>query len=316
MKFLGTGSAVPAAVLTNDMLSEMVDTSDEWIVSRTGIRERRIAREETTLSLACEAARIACETAEAKTGFSRSQIDLVICATTSCEDRCPALACSLQRDLGLREDLFAFDLNAACSGFIYALIVASRFIAEGRTALVVGTEVLTRLVDFTDRGSCVLFGDGAGAAVIAPIAPGDDADDAAADNFTWFTETSGNSELLSITDDIIRLDGSGIFKFAVDVLARAVLDVTQKAQVSLEEIDLFVCHQANERIIKSAAKRLGVPIERFFMNLSKYGNTSAASIPLVLDEAVRAGIIREGSRIVIAGFGGGLTAGAACFTWR
>lgn len=308
MRFLGTGSAVPAAILTNDMLATMVDTSDEWIRTRTGIVERRIIKDETIGDLALGAARSACENAVAQAGITYDQISVVICATVSNEDRCPSLACCLQRDLGLREDILAFDINAACSGFIYALIVASRFVCEGGYALLVGCETLSRFIDFTDRGTCILFGDGAGAAVVAP------SPEATSNDFFWVTEASGDDEILSITDTI-HMDGSGVFKFAVEVVVRTVRDVTAKAQMDLEDVDLFILHQANERIIKSAAKRLHIPSERFFMNLSRYGNTSAASIPLALDEALQSGAIQQGSNIVMAGFGGGLTAGAVCFTW-
>lgn len=335
MRFLGTGSAVPAEVLTNDMLSTMVDTSDEWIRARTGIRERRIVKDETLFDLALEAARAACEDAMALHRVTNDRIDVVICATTSNKDRCPSIACCLQRDLGLREDILAFDLNAACSGFIYALIVASRFLSEGGCVLVVGCETLSHLVDFTDRSTCILFGDAAGAAVVGsgagqpsavpartPVPSPDDPkdllgcnqSDGRGDGFFWVAEASGGDELLSITD-VIRMDGSGVFKFAVEAVVRSVREVAAKAQVSLDEIDLFILHQANERIIRSAAKRLGVPLERFFMNLEKYGNTSAASIPLALDEALRKGAVKKGSRLIMAGFGGGLTVGAVSLTW-
>ena len=353
MRILGTGTAVPKSILTNDMLSTMVETSDEWIRSRTGIQTRHIATDETTHSLAIEASQAALAVASDAAGIERDKIGLIICASLSNETRCPSLACQLQRDLGLREDVLAFDLNAACTGFVYALIVASRFVDESSYALIVGTEVLSHLTDFTDRETCVLFGDGAGAAVVAPAtapAPGatttfdapcgggtpDGAasartapaartapDSAAAPAaptpapplFQWVAEAQGNSELLYI-DSHIRMDGQGVFKFAVEVLVKSIRDVVAKSSLALEDIDLFICHQANERIINSAAKRLGVPFERFFMNLARYGNTSAASIPLALDEAIKTGILQHGSTIVLAGFGGGLTAGAICLYWE
>ena len=304
LRILGLGSAVPEKVLTNDVLARMVDTSDEWIRTRTGITSRHIAQDETTLSLA----RAAAARALAVSGVEGGRIGVVICATVSSETRCPSLACCLQRDLGLREDLLAFDLNAACSGFIYALITASRLIDEDSYALVVGSEVLSRFIDFTDRGTCVLFGDGAGAAIIAPQTQKE------APCVHWVTETKGDDTMLSITD-CIRMDGQAVFRFAVETLVRNIRAVVERACLRLEEIDLFVCHQANERIIASAASRLGVPFERFFMNLARYGNTSAASIPLALDEAVSTGALKRGDRVVLAGFGGGLTAGAICLTW-
>jgi len=307
MRILGTGSAAPKGVLTNDMLAEMVDTSDEWIRSRTGIKTRFIAKDETTLSLAREAAERALEAS----GVSRERIGLVVCATVSNEQRCPSLACFLQRDLGLREDILAFDLNAACSGFIYGLIVASNLVSEESYALVVGTEVLSALTDYRDRETCILFGDGAGAAVVAPR-PSTAASGSA--GLYWVSEACGNDEPLNITD-FIHMDGHAVFKFAVETLIGNIRAVTKKAGLEPSDIDLFVCHQANERIIASAAKRLRVPLERFFMNLAQYGNTSAASVPIALDEAVRAQATKPGNKVVLAGFGGGLTAGAVYLTW-
>lgn len=320
MRFLGTGSAAPAKVLTNDMLAAMVDTSDEWIRTRTGILERRIVQDETSFDLSLEAARLACEEAR-QSGISYSDIDMVICATVSHEYRCPSLASRLQNALGLRKSILAFDLNAACSGFIYALIVASRFVDEGKRVLLVGCELLSSFVDFTDRSTCVLFGDAAGAAVVAPRAHNKTGTDdrwlneaAVSKDFYWVAETEGNVEMLSIVD-VLKMDGQGVFKFAVSALLRTIRAVVEESPYELDEIDLFICHQANERIIKSAAKRLGVSLDRFFINLHKYGNTSAASIPLALDEARQAGALAPGTKLVMAGFGGGLTAGAVCFAW-
>jgi 3-oxoacyl-[acyl-carrier-protein] synthase-3 len=308
IKIVGTGSAVPEKVLTNEMLSEMVDTNDEWIRTRTGIKERRIVEGQTTRDLSREAAAAALEAANKAAGITPEDIGVVICASLGTKDSyCPSLACNLQRDLGLREDIFAFDLNAACSGFVYALITASHLINTDKYALIVGCDVLSQFTDFTDRGTCILFGDAAGAAVVVPNLETDGAD------FHWVSEASG-SDLLRV-EDYVYMDGQGVFKFAVEAIVRTTRAVADKAHVALEDIDLFICHQANERILKSAAKRLGVPLERFFMNLERYGNTSAASIPLALDEAVDAGAVRPGSKIVISGFGGGMTAGAACFTW-
>jgi len=323
MRILGTGSAVPANVLTNEELSRMVDTSDEWIRSRTGIQSRHIATDETAYSLAHEAAEAALVAAEESSGFKREQVGLLICATVSNELRCPSVACQLQSGLGLREDILAFDLNGACTGFVYALILASRLVCEGSCALVVGCELLSRYTDFTDRNTCVLFGDAAGAAVVAPPhvdadagAPGTYAGTPGTEHvFEWVAEARGNTELLYI-DDYVHMDGQGVFKFAVEALSKSIQDVVAKSSLGLEDVDLFVCHQANERIIGSAAKRLGLPLYRFYMNLATYGNTSAASIPLALDEAVRGGAINTGDTVVLAGFGGGLTAGSICLTWQ
>jgi 3-oxoacyl-[acyl-carrier-protein] synthase-3 len=295
LRIRGTGHAVPKNILTNDMLAQMVDTSDEWIVSRTGIRTRHRATDETVRSLAHDAA----AQALAATDIDTKRIGLVLCATVGAEQICPSLACHLQDALALRNDMLAFDINAACSGFIYALITAERLLAPGDCALLVGSEVLSRLTDFTDRRTCVLFGDGAGAAVV----------EAADLPFFSTTRIQGDDQALAIKK-YIEMDGQVVFRFAVEVIIQGIHEVVEHASRTLEEIDLFICHQANERILASAAKRLGVPLERFFMNLSSYGNTSAASIPLALDEAVRAGVLQRGQRIVLAGFGGGLTSGA------
>jgi 3-oxoacyl-[acyl-carrier-protein] synthase-3 len=296
----GTGSAVPQGVLTNDMLAEMVDTSDEWITSRTGIASRHIARGENTHTLALEAASRALEAA----ALPREAIGLVICATVTNERSCPPLACLLQRDLGLRPTIFAFDLNAACSGFVYALITARALLAMGDTALIVGSEVLTRFVDFTDRKTCVLFGDGAGAVVVR----------SEASPFSCSTEVQGDDDALSI-DTHIHMEGQVVFKFAVEALVEHIRAATEQLGWRVDELDHVICHQANERIIASAAKRLGLPLERFFMNIASHGNTSAASIPLALDEAVREGRLLRGQRLALAGFGGGLTAGTVCMRW-
>lgn len=302
MRILGTGSATPENVLTNQMLSTMVDTSDEWIVSRTGIHSRFIAAEDdTALTLARQAAQQALDSA----GIPAEKIKLVLCATVTHELRCPSLACCLQRDLGLPNDILAFDINAACSGFIYALITASGLLENGQYALVVGSEVLSRLIDYSDRSICVLFGDGAGAAVVAPSDK----------PFHWVTTAKGDDRSLLI-DDRIHMDGQAVFKFAVEALVESIRAVALKAEIALEDLDLLVCHQANERILASAARRLGIPFERFFLNLAEYGNTSAASVPLALNEAVRSGRLQEGMRVILAGFGGGLTAGAIYMEWN
>ncbi|MDR3052983.1 MAG: ketoacyl-ACP synthase III [Coriobacteriales bacterium] len=295
MQILGTGRAVPQNILTNDMLAKMVDTSDEWIVTRTGIHSRHIATTESIESLAVVAAQNALAAAQ----LTPHDIDIVICATVTNEQATPSLACLLQRDLGLREDILAFDLSAACSGFVFSLITAQGLLQPGQRALVLGAELLSKVTDFTERSTCVLFGDGAGAVLVAPSSK----------PFYWTTGVRGDAETLTVAP-LIHMNGPAVFKFAVEVLAASMHNVITQAGVEVDQIDHFVCHQANERILASAAKRLGVPLEKFVMNLATHGNTSAASIPLVLDEAVRDGIILPGQRIVIAGFGGGLTYGA------
>ncbi|MDR2587399.1 MAG: ketoacyl-ACP synthase III [Coriobacteriales bacterium] len=295
IRILGTGSAAPANIMTNDDFAHIVDTSDEWIISRTGIRSRRIATEETTLSLALDAAHMALDNA----GIDPQRISLVICASITAEQMTPALSCYLQRDLGLREDLLAFDLNAACSGFIYSLITAQRLLDPDGVALVVGSETLSSVTDFTDRSTCVLFGDGAGAVVVerAPLP------------FFWATTVCGDDESLAVRK-YIEMDGPAVFRFATDALCKRVQEVVDQVGCSVEEVDRFICHQANERILANAAKQLNVPLERFFMNLADFGNTSAASIPLALDEAIRSKQLERGHSVVLAGFGGGLTSGA------
>ena len=300
MDILGTGRAVPDNVVTNSMLAEIVDTSDEWIVTRTGIHSRHIAKTESTLSLATEAAQKALAAAQ----VAPCDVDIVICATLTNEQASPSLACLLQRDLGLRENILAFDLNAACSGFIFALITAQGLLQPGQRALVLGAEILSKVTDFTDRSTCVLFGDGAGAALVGPSSK----------PFYWTTGVRGDTEALTVAP-LIKMDGPAVFKFAVEVLVASILKVIAQADVRIDQVDRFVCHQANERILASAAKRLGVPLEKAFMNLATHGNTSAASIPLALDEAVRGGAIQPGNRIVQAGFGSGLTYGAIYFEY-
>jgi 3-oxoacyl-[acyl-carrier-protein] synthase-3 len=281
--------------MTNDDLANIVDTSAEWIVSRTGIQSRRIATDETTHSLALAAARRALEAAR----VDRARVTLVICATMTADQITPSLACCLQRDLGLREQLLAFDINAACSGFIYALISAQRLLDPGGVALVVGSETLSRVTDFTDRSTCVLFGDGAGAVVAEP----------AQLPFFWSTTAQGDGEAISVHEHI-RMDGQTVFRFATRALSSRIREVVQKAGCGLAEIDRFICHQANRRIIAHAAQQLDVSMERFYLNLASYGNTSSASVPLALDEAVTEGCLARGQRVVLAGFGGGLTSGA------
>jgi 3-oxoacyl-[acyl-carrier-protein] synthase-3 len=295
IRILGTGSAYPAQVVTNDDLARLVDTSDEWITSRTGIRSRHIAINETTRFLAATAARAALDAA----ALDPARISLVICASISAEQIVPALSCYLQRDLGLSEQTLAFDLNAACSGFIYGLITAQRLLDPEGVALVVGSEVLSRLTDYTDRNTCVLFGDGAGAAIIEP----------ATLPFFWTAATRADDEALAVREHIL-MDGPAVFRFATEALSGRAREVVCRAGRTPAEIDWFICHQANRRIIAHAARQLDLPLERFFMNLATCGNTSAASIPLALDEAIRTGQLRRGQRVVLAGFGGGLTSGA------
>lgn len=320
IKILGTGSFLPETEVTNDMFAERIDTSDEWISSRTGIRSRHFADSETNTDMAGIAAQRAIENA----GVDKSEIKLLIVATVTSDYFTPSMACMLQKQLDLPEGILAFDLNAACSGFVYSLITARALLqSTGGCALIVGSEMLSRMTDFTDRASCVLFGDGAGAAVIKL----DDSRD-----FYFMTGARGDDEALVcrppiLSDNpfvarepdkehkLLSMNGSEVFRFAVECSAKSVINVMEQAGVTADEVDMFIMHQANERIIASSAKRLKAPIEKFPMNISKTGNTSAASVPILLDELNRENRFKDGDKLVISGFGGGLTYGAVYLVW-
>ncbi len=309
---LGLGGHVPDQRVSNAMLSEHLDTSDEWIRQRTGIAERRVAVSgATTSELALPAARQALERAE----VLASELDLIVLGTSSPDRPFPAAACVLQRQLGA-EGAMAFDVLAACSSWLYAASVAERYIATGgvRRALVVGSEVLSRILDYTDRGTCILFGDGAGAAVLGP------SDDAGFDS--WVIGADGRqSELIYCSPDEedglprLRMDGRETFKSATRVMEEASLRACAIADVSPDELALVVPHQANLRIVEAVAKRLGIGLDRFSLNLDRYGNTSSASIPLALEEASSADRLHPGDRVLLVGFGSGLTWGASVLTW-
>ena len=320
---LGVGRYSPERRLTNRDLEQMVDTSDEWIVTRTGIRERRIAApHEATSDLAYEAAVRALNAA----GVAAEDVDLIIVATITPDMFFPSTACLVQDRLGARHAA-AFDVSAACSGFIYALASASGMIATGlyRNALVIGAECLSRVTDYSDRNTCILFGDGAGAAVLGPVPEG-----RGFRSFVLGADGSGG-ELLNIpaggsrtppTADTVarhmhfmKMNGREVFKFAVRVIGTATEEALHKAGLTKEDIDLLVPHQANIRIIQSALERFGLPEEKCVVNVDRYGNMSAASIPVALAEAVEEGRVREGDRLVLVGFGGGLTWGASVLIW-
>jgi 3-oxoacyl-[acyl-carrier-protein] synthase III len=319
----GWGMSVPPQVLTNEDLAMMVDTSDEWIQSMTGIRERHIAGpRETTASLAVEAAVQALVTA----GLPARRIDLIIVATTLPEYLMPSTACIVQDQLGA-SDAAAFDLSAACSGFPYALSVAAQMIISGAysNALVIGAETLSRLLDWSDRSTCVLFGDGAGAVVLqASDKPGGllafslHADGSSGD---MLMVPAGGSRMPASLETIednkhtIRMNGRGVYRFATRVMVSSIREVLKKAGLTLDEIRLIIPHQANRRIIESAAKDLGLPMDRFIVNIERFGNTSAASIPIALCEAVSAGLIHPGDNLVLVAFGAGLTWGSTVIKW-
>ena len=318
---MGTGSYVPEKILTNDDLAKIVETSDEWIRTRTGIEERRIAApEEATSDLSYIAAERAIENA----GVDKDEIGLVIVATMTPDHAAASTAAIVQNRLGI--DAAAFDLSAACTGFVYAYSTAYSFIKAGiyKKVLVIGAETMSRVIDWKDRNTCVLFGDGAGAVVLGEVENGGHL----AVHLT--ADGSGASELLvpssgsrlPVTEETIlnkdiylKMNGREIFKFAVRVFPETVEDVLNQVNMTADDIDVFIPHQANIRIIESIAKRFKQPMEKFYVNLQKYGNTSAATIPLALDEANRGGKLRKGDKIVATGFGGGLTYGSMLIEW-
>jgi len=311
-RILGTGSYLPARVLTNAELERMVDTTDQWIVDRTGIRERHLAADDESAStMGLEAARRALDAA----GVDAKQVDLIIVATTTPDLVFPATACLIQERLGIRE-CPAFDVQAVCTGFVYALTIAEKFIRTGsaRCALVIGSEVLSRIVDWKDRSTCVLFGDGAGAVVLgAADAPGIISTHLHADGqykdllcVPTGVGTSHRRERLPF----VQMEGSEVFKVAVTTLGRIVDETLAANRMQQSDIKWLVPHQANIRIIAATAKKLGLPMERVVLTVDRHGNTSAASIPLAFDEAARDGRIRRGDTVLMEAFGGGFTWGS------
>jgi 3-oxoacyl-[acyl-carrier-protein] synthase-3 len=322
---LGTGSYAPERVLTNDDLAHMVETSDEWIRTRTGIKERRIAGEnEQTSDMGARAAQRALDDA----GLTAADIDLVIVATLTPDSPMPASACLIQHKLGIPTHAACFDLNAACSGYVYALDTACAMISSGRyhKALVIGAEKLSTVIDWQDRTTCVLFGDGAGATVIGMSdepdrgligtrlgAFGEGAD------LLYISHGGSRSpatkESIAARDHCIRMKGKEVFKLAVRAMDEAARDILEQHQLKAGQISLVIPHQANQRIIEAISQYLELPMERFFVNVDRYGNTSAASIPIAMDEARRAGRIKAGDLTLLVAFGGGLTYGSALIRW-
>ncbi len=313
----GTGSCVPERRLTNADLEKLVDTTDEWIVQRTGIRERRIAAPgESSSTLAIVAAQRALESAKVKA----ADIDMIIVATVTPDMPTPSNACLLQHALGCRRGIAAMDLNAACSGFVYALVTGSAFIKTGtaRTVLVVGAETLSRITDYTDRSTCILFGDGAGAAILTRSADtgigvqhfelGSDGSGA-----MLLHVPAGGSRAPATADTVggkmhtLRMSGREVFKFAVAQMSESIQRAMNACNLTPDQIKLVIPHQSNARIIDSATAKIGLTSDRTFINIDKYGNTSAASVAIALDEAIRAGRCGRGDWIVIIGIGGGLT---------
>lgn len=320
---LGTGSAVPEQVITNDDLAQRVDTSDEWIRTRTGIRERRIADRDTASS---DLAVLAAEKALQAAGISPEEIGVVICATVTPDHMFPATACLVQDRIGAKQAA-AFDLSAGCSSFLYALSTAVPMLQTGmyRYALVIGVDTLSKIMDFEDRSTCVLFGDGAGAAVLGPVEEGKGflSFEMGADGGggQLLIQQAGGSRIPASQESVlarqhyISMAGGEVFKFAVRVIGSASDAALKKAGYTKDDIDFLIPHQANVRIIDAATQRLGLDPEKVFVNLDRYGNMSSASIPVALDEAVRTGKIQEGDLLVLVGFGAGLTWGATVVRW-
>lgn len=320
---LAVSHYAPERVVTNKDLEKKLDTTDEWIRSRTGIHERRVASdEETTATLGTVAASRVLE----KANCPAEDLDLIIVATMTPDSVLPAIACRVQAALGARNS-GAFDVSIACSGFAYALSLGCGYVASGmaRKVLVVGSDVMSRVMDWSDRGTCVLFGDGAGAVLVGEVQNGygllaqDLGSDGRGAAHLSIPAGAGAKPVgedgLVDKDFTLQMNGREVFRFAVQVMGESALRAAKKAGIETEEIDLFIPHQANSRIIEAASKRLALPPERVFVNLHKYGNTSCASIPLALSEAVDEGRVRTGDKVVLVGFGGGLAWGSLVFRW-
>lgn len=317
-RIIGTGSYLPSTILSNEHLSTIVDTNDEWIRERTGIEERRIATTETTSSMASAAAILALEDSK----IPAEDIDLIIVATFTPDSSMPSVACQVQGSIGAVHAV-CFDLNAACSGFLFALTTAHAYISAGiyKNALIIGAEALSRAIDWTDRGTCVLFGDGAGAAVVSKDSVGLigsllGSDGGKGDVLTYSNQMTKNLfDKEARKNTYMQMDGQEVFKFAVRKVPENISALLQQHHVNIDEIDYFILHQANKRIIQSVAKRLNVEEDKFPINLTYCGNTSAASIPILLDDFNRSGHLKRNDRIILSGFGGGLTWGSCLLTW-
>lgn len=322
----GTGACTPSYIMDNNDIAKLVETSDEWIQERTGVARRHIITEETTVSMAVQAGRRALENA----GISPEEVDLILVATISSNVILPCTACQVQKELGAIHAT-CFDLGgAACTGFVLAYNTATAYLAGGvyKTALVIGSESLSNLTNWKDRGTCILFGDGAGAAVVKAggeryYLPVTHSEGSKGDALTCKSRYQGNGltseiNLEEMIDDehFMQMDGQAVFKFAVKKVPEVIREVLEANEIEQEDVDYYILHQANQRIVEAVAKRLKEPIEKFPMNLQEYGNTSSASIPILLDELNRKGILKSGQKIVMAGFGAGLTWGASILKWK
>lgn len=303
---VGIGRYVPEKVLTNADLEKMVDTTDEWIKTRTGIEERRIASDEVNTS---DMAFYAAEKALKDAGITAEEVEMIIVATVTPDHPFPSVACMIQEMLGAKK-ANAFDISAACAGFMYGIITAKQFVEAGtyKNVLVVGVEKLSKIVDWEDRNTAVLFGDGAGAAVISPVSEG-----RGILSFELGADGTGAKHLYQ--DETIIMNGREVFKFAVRQMGESSVNVLEKAGLTKEDVDFLIPHQANIRIMEAARERLGLPEEKMSMTINKYGNTSAASIPISIVEELENGKIKDDDLIVMVGFGGGLTWGAIAIRW-
>jgi len=320
---VGTGSYAPERVMANADFEKIVDTTDEWITTRTGIRERRFATEdEATSDLAAEAARRALKAA----GITAAEVEMIVVATITPDMPFPSTACLVQEKIGARR-AFCFDIEAACSGFVYGAEIARQFVqgAAVRTALVIGAEKMSSMIDWKDRSTCVLFGDGAGAAVIQPSRGGRGIVGTVMRSDGSLGELlmvpGGGSRVPASHESVdkglhfLKMQGREVFKYAVNNMTGAAVEVLEKTGLAKDQIACVIPHQANHRIIKAVADRVGIPLERFFINVDRYGNTSAASVIIALDEAVRSGRVRPGDLVMFLVFGGGFTWGAMVLEW-
>ena len=305
LKFLRFSSYLPSNIVKNEDFEKYLDTSDEWISSRTGIKERRFSINEDTSQLS--------DTAASKLNIiDKDKIDMVLVATFTADKSMPTIASGVQKLLDLREDIFTSDINMACSGFVAALNIAERFLENGRQAIVIGAEVISKYLDKEDRNTVVLFGDGAGAVLVEKN-----------DKNSYFvtgTRTSDDTLNLSyknIADkkSVIEMKGKEVFRFATEIVPKAINDLLTKANLDIEEIDKIVLHQANYRIIHSVAKKMNMDLDKFYMNMDKYGNTSAATIPIVLSEMNEKGLLEEGQKVIMVGFGAGLCWAGTLIEW-
>lgn len=320
IEIAGVGAYLPSLIVTNDKLAEFVDTNDEWISERTGIRERRISQTEDTSDIASKAAIKALE----RSGIKPEELDLIIVATISPDMFIPSVACLVQSKIGA-EKAACFDISVACSGFVYGLEIAKGMMLSMnyKNALVIGAEVLSKVMDWEDRSTCVLFGDGSGAAVLKKgNKNGLIKSYLKAEGEKWESLTIGAADFDTpfskekiLKDRIIKMNGREVFKFATKAIEDGIKKILEDTGVSLDEIKYIVPHQANSRIISSAAKRLGIEKEKFFVNLDKVGNTSSATVPIALNEMYEKGLLESGDKIILVAFGGGLTYGAALIEW-